>query len=248
MVEKPHVLHILNLLKDQYHHATSTADPTPARLPAYTTLHLAHSLRGIFYPSQFTYPLTARYLLQRPELDASDVPMLYATLYSAEEQWKRDRAWMVRFLGDGMVGREEWKVLRRRHTWDLVASSYQSTSDKAFRQGALKVRLFSPSPLPLWYSRTCVLIRNEQLLANITSKPYTLTQLVLKSSLLTWLETQLTEHDAKHPGEDLAYLKVMENVLVLADASKLSAATAGAWLLALGRCVAAILRRPCTCF
>lgn len=140
MVEKPHVLHILNLLKDQYRHSPSQL--TPDRLPTYTTLHLSHSLRGVFYPSQFTYPMSARYLLQRPELDVSDVPMLYATLYSADDQWKRDRAWMVRFLGDGMVGKAEWKVLRRRHTWDLVASQFQATADRAFRQGALKVRVF----------------------------------------------------------------------------------------------------------
>lgn len=138
MVEKPHVLHILNLLKDQYRRDASST--SLSRLPAYTTLHLSHSLRNIFYPSQFTYPMTARYLLQRPELDVSDVPMLYTTLYSADDQWKRDRAWMMRFLGDGMVGKEEWKVLRRRHTWDLVASQFQGTGDRAFRLGALKVR------------------------------------------------------------------------------------------------------------
>ena len=141
MVEKPHVLHILNLLKDQYRRDASST--SLSRLPAYTALHLSHSLRNIFYPSQFTYPMTARYLLQRPELDVSDVPMLYTTLYSADDQWKRDRAWMMRFLGDGMVGTEEWKVLRRRHTWDLVASQFQGTGDRAFRVGALKVRFHS---------------------------------------------------------------------------------------------------------
>ncbi|KAH8086640.1 ribosome 60S biogenesis N-terminal-domain-containing protein, partial [Cristinia sonorae] len=214
MVEKPHVIHILNLLKDQYR--PSTSSDAPDRLPTYTTLHLAHSLRGVFYPSQFTYPLTARHLLQRPELDTSDVPMLYATLYSSGDDWKRDRAWMVRFLGDGMVGRAEWKVLKRRHTWDLVASQFQGTTDRAFRQGAMK------------------------LLANITSKPFTIIQLVLKSSLLIWMEAQLEDLRA---GEELAWLKVLENIIVLADKPKLDAATNDEWYQALGRCILAVLKR-----
>ncbi|TCD60981.1 hypothetical protein EIP91_009189 [Steccherinum ochraceum] len=218
MVEQPHVLHILNLLKDQYRPSplpsSSTSEDHPDRLPTYTTLHLSHSLRGIFYPSQFTYPLTARYLLQRPELDTTDVPMLYGTLYSADDQWKRDRAWMVRFLADGMVGKREWKVLRRRHTWDLVASVVQGTGEKAVRQAALK------------------------LLANITSMPFTITQLVLKSSLVVWIETQL---ESLRPGEDIAWLKILENILVLADTGKLDAATNGEWRVAIGRCLAVIL-------
>ncbi|THH28288.1 hypothetical protein EUX98_g5899 [Antrodiella citrinella] len=219
MVENPHVLHILNLLKDLYPPSPPLSSTPPIRLPAYTTLHLSHSLRALFYPSQFTYPLTARHLLQRPALDVTDVPMLYATLYSAEEGWKRERAWMVRFLGDGMVGRREWGVLRRRHTWDLVASGFQGTGDRAFRQGALK------------------------LLANITSKPFTITQLVLKSSLLAWLEVQL--EDLKL-GEELAWLKVIENLIVLSDTGKLDAATNGEWKMTLGRCVLAILKQAAT--
>ena len=71
MQEKAHVLHILNLLKNTYE--KNSPEEHPLRLPAYATLHLAHALRGVFYPATFTYPLTARFLLQRPELDADDV-------------------------------------------------------------------------------------------------------------------------------------------------------------------------------
>ena len=140
MQERAHVLHILDLLKDAYEN--NSAEEHPSRLSAYATLHLAHALRGVFYPAMFTYPLTARFLLQRPELDAGDVPLLYSTLYSADEGWRRERAWMVRFLADGMVGRHEWRVLRRRHTWDLVASIFQSEErDLNLRRGVLEVGL-----------------------------------------------------------------------------------------------------------
>ena len=142
MQEKPHVLHILNLLKDLPSIAPSTDDEAP-RLPAYTTLLLAHAFRALFYPSNFIYPLTARFLLQRPTLDSTDVPMLFGMLYSASDDWKKERAWIVRFLADGMVSSEEWRVLKRRHTWDLLASLLQSEErDRALRRGVLEVRKY----------------------------------------------------------------------------------------------------------
>lgn len=141
MQEKAHVLHILELLKNVYSSETMLED-YPPRLAAYTTLHLAHALRGIFYPAAFTYPLTARFLLQRHGFDTTDVPLLYTTLYSAGDQWKKERTWIIRFLADGMVGIREWRVLKRRHTWDLVASLFQSeVHDQHLRRGALEVGL-----------------------------------------------------------------------------------------------------------
>jgi nucleolar pre-ribosomal-associated protein 1 len=112
----------------------------PHRLPSYTTLILMHALRGIFYPSNFIYPLTARFLLQRPELDTKDVPMLYGMLYSSSDDWKKERGWIIRFLSDGMMSTEDWRVLKRRHTWELLASLYQSSkSDVVLRQSILEV-------------------------------------------------------------------------------------------------------------
>jgi Nucleolar pre-ribosomal-associated protein 1 len=82
---------------------------------AITLIHYTHSLAclaGIFYPSNFIYPMTAHFLLQRPELDTSDVPMLYNMLYSSSDDWKRERGWIIRFLSDGMMSSEDWRVLK----------------------------------------------------------------------------------------------------------------------------------------
>lgn len=137
MQEKQHVLHIFNLLKDMV--LAAPWDEAP-RLPAFTTLLLAHALRGIFYPSNFSYPLTARFLLQRPTLDPSDVPMLFGMLYSSSDDWKKERAWIVRFLSDGIIGNEEWQIMKRRHTWDLLASLFQSEErDRMLRRSVLEV-------------------------------------------------------------------------------------------------------------
>jgi nucleolar pre-ribosomal-associated protein 1 len=120
------------------------AEP-PRQLPTYTTLLLMHALRAIFSPSNFIYPVTARFLLQRPTLDTTDVPMLFGMLYSSsDDNWKKERGWMIRFLADGMVGSEDWRVLKRRHTWDLLASLFQSTDaadDNALRLGVLEVNI-----------------------------------------------------------------------------------------------------------
>jgi len=139
MQEKPHVTYILDLLKDVL--PPPSGEP-PRRLPAYTTLILLHALRGIFYPSNLIYPLTARFLLQRPELDTKDVPMLYGMLYSSSDDWKKERGWIIRFLSDGMMSTEDWRVFKRRHTWDLLSSLFQSSEkDHALRNGIFDVRL-----------------------------------------------------------------------------------------------------------
>lgn len=139
MHETPQVLYVLRLLKNVMDPPANADDP-PRRLPTFTTLILLHALRGIFYPSNFIYPRTARFLLQRPELDVSDVPMLFGMLYSNSDDWKKERGWMLRILGDGMTSTDDWKVLKRRHTWDLVASLFQSSrNDTAVRAGILEV-------------------------------------------------------------------------------------------------------------
>ena len=131
------MLYILNILKDTIR--THSNEP-PHRLPSYTTLILMHALRGIFYPSNLMYPHTARFLLQRPELDMTDVPMLYGMLYSSSDDWKKERGWIIRFLSDGMMSTADWRVLKRRHTWELLASLYQSSeSDITVRQSILEV-------------------------------------------------------------------------------------------------------------
>lgn len=139
MQERPHVIYILSLLKDTL---DAPSDLPAKRLPSYSTLILLHALRAIFYPSNFIYPLTSSFLLQRPELDTHDIPMLYGMLYSSSDAWKKERGWIIRFLSDGMVSTNDWRVLKRRHTWDLLASLYQSSADdRALRNGILEVSI-----------------------------------------------------------------------------------------------------------
>ncbi|KIM48447.1 hypothetical protein M413DRAFT_16355 [Hebeloma cylindrosporum] len=215
--EKHHVQYILGLIKDLYPpFATPVPNSQyPRQLPTYTTLLLMHAFRAIFNPSNFLYPITARFLLQRPMLDTTDVPLLFGMLYSSsDENWKKERGWMVRFLADGMVSSEDWRVLKRRHTWDLLASLFQSadgSQDGALRMGILEV------------------------LANLTCNAQATASLVLKSALLPWIEMQLLHSNSKSEGVE--WIKILENILVIVDQSKVEASTSGDWRMIICRCI-----------
>ncbi|KAI5885092.1 uncharacterized protein SCHCODRAFT_02753782 [Schizophyllum commune H4-8] len=202
MQEKDHALYVLSLLKDALS-VFAWSDDAPKRLPTYTTLILAHALRAIFYPTNFIYPLTARFLLQRPLLDVDDVPMLYGMLYSSGDDWKKERGWILKFLADGMCGTDDWRVFKRRHTWDLLASMFQSAGkDKALRSGVLEV------------------------LANLTCVPQAVTSLIIKSGLLSWIEMQT--RDARDE-EAVVWVRILENCMTLADTGRVETATHGEW-------------------
>ncbi|KAG6849538.1 hypothetical protein H0H93_007626 [Arthromyces matolae] len=228
--ERPHILHILTVLKDVI---PPPSDDPPPRLPSYTTLLLSHALRGIFYPSNFIYPITARFLLQRPELDTHDVPMLYSMLYSSSDDCKKERGWIVRFLSDGMTSTDDWKVLKRRHTWDLLASLFQSCDgDRTFQASILEV-------CDALDQCRQELLTSRQVLANITCNVQAATSLVLKCGLLSWIEIQVVT--ASHGLNGVEWAKILDNITAIVDPGKLEAATAGEWRVAICRCLAALL-------
>ncbi|KAI0052681.1 hypothetical protein FA95DRAFT_1483272 [Auriscalpium vulgare] len=209
MHEKLHVIHILDLLRDA---VSKPASENPPRLPTFTTLLLAHALRGVFYPANSIYPLTARFLLQRPELDTTDIPMLYNMLYSDSEDWRKERTWQLKFLADAMLdaGEDEWRIFKRRHTWDLLASIWQSGDyDRSLRVGVLDI------------------------LQNLTAHRRIATSLVLKSGLLAWIEMALVPRE----DEMVRWLIILDNIVTVVDAPKLESATSGEWRASIGRAV-----------
>lgn len=143
--ERDHALYILDVLRRMLPPPSSTTgQPAVPRLPTYITLFLAHAMRCVFYPQNFQYPNIMRFMLQRPELDTKEVPLLYTSLYSSSDDWRRERSWVVRFLGDGMVNSSDWALFKRKHTWDLLATLFQqSENDGALRHLILQVRLVS---------------------------------------------------------------------------------------------------------
>lgn len=107
------------------------------RLAPLMTLFIAHALRAQAQPSNFLFPLSSRFLLQRPTLDVADVPLLYGMLYAAGDGARRERAWIVRLLRDGVRSNRDAAILSRRNTSSLLFSLFQSSLDAPFRRAVL---------------------------------------------------------------------------------------------------------------
>ncbi len=203
--EKDHLVMVLDLLRDALDAAAAiqddTASPSSAPfLPTTTTLFIAHSLRSVTTPASFIYPTISHFLLQRPELDVGDVPLLYNLLYTASDRYKQERMWILRFLRDvaRSGGRSDWKIFKRRRTWELLASMYDAcegaggagvSAERAVEEAAMRA---------LIEDTTCWLAKNADVAI----------ELVTRRGLLTWIWQQV----------------VKEGVVSVADHSSLSAA------------------------
>lgn len=120
-------------------HEGAEAMAKQPRLPSLTTLFIAHALRSLATPSSFLYPLSSRFLLQRPVLDIADVPLLYNSLYSSGDNARRERSWLLRLLRDGTRSAADIRILRRRHVPSLLATLVHASHDASFRRAALGV-------------------------------------------------------------------------------------------------------------
>ncbi|KEP52900.1 ribosome 60S biogenesis amino-terminal protein [Rhizoctonia solani 123E] len=215
--ERNQLIYTLELLRNLIPRPDSTPGHPIPRLPTYTTLLLSHALRDIFSPATPLYPLISRFLLQRPEFDPKDVPLLYTLLYSSSGEWRRERGWILRFLADGMRSTEDWRVLKRRHTWDLLASLFQaSPGDRMLRLSILEV------------------------LINASANKHAATSLILSSSVISWIHMQL---DHTLPGEALMYLKVLDNMAVVLDHEQVEKVTSGHWRDGIAEVIVKVL--PC---
>ncbi|WVR03656.1 hypothetical protein IAU60_000651 [Kwoniella sp. DSM 27419] len=215
--ERAQTLYTLRLLR----HAIPTAT---TRMPFFTTLFFAHTLRSIANPSHFLYPLTSRFLLQRPIFDVSDTPMLYSMLYASDEGWRRERSWMLRFLKDGLRSEADWRVVRRRKVWSLLATMFSSSLDPMFRRSVLQV------------------------MDSMVSIPAAARTLAIRDHLIVWLNMQWAHISVRHAesivqgtklqswerDEKAAILAIVEKVcvaLVPAEVERVSAGQEiGSWV------------------
>jgi nucleolar pre-ribosomal-associated protein 1 len=157
-------------------------------------------------------------------------------LYAAGQGSRRERRWMVRFLRDSVCSRavrislipkrkftdhlgcppQDWQICKRRHTFALLASLFQSSSDHNIH--------------PLI----------AQALAAITSVPEAAIHLVEKEGLVEWLE--MADVTVKR-AELLPYvLQILDNAvsaLIQRDMSKSSKlfATERRWHLPVLNCL-----------
>jgi nucleolar pre-ribosomal-associated protein 1 len=157
--------------------------------------------------------------------------MLYSMLYNSSDDWKKERGWIIRFLSDGMTSTEDWRVFKRRHTWEILSSMFQSSeTDYALRNGVLEACSF--------VCRSISLLNFAQVLTNLTRNSQATTSLILKSSLLTWIEMQLK---SVRDNEAIAWVKIMENIITVVEPAKLETSTGGEWRSAVCRTLLLLL-------
>ncbi|BGP34984.1 hypothetical protein JCM10296v2_006808 [Rhodotorula toruloides] len=142
-------------------------------IPSSIALFLAHCVSLIGSPESPLYPPFMRFLLQRSTMDVRDVPLFYSMLYSSNTDEyaaapREERAWMVRYLTEGLVRPQDWKIYRRRQVFELLASLFEaSRQDPPLRKLVLKF------------------------LVRATSIPTAARELLSRNGLLGWLSSQL---------------------------------------------------------
>ncbi|CEQ40970.1 SPOSA6832_02649, partial [Sporobolomyces salmonicolor] len=110
--------------------------PEGEPIPSTIALFLAHCVSLLGAPESPLYPPFTRFLLQRPVIDMRDVPMFYMMMYSSNSDEfaaapREERAWMVRYLTEGLVRTQDWKIYRRRQVFELLASLFQTSRQDA---------------------------------------------------------------------------------------------------------------------
>ncbi|TKY84642.1 hypothetical protein EX895_006544 [Sporisorium graminicola] len=244
--EKDHLIMVLDLLRDALDStatiqgtasATTTASDAPY-LPTTATLFIAHALRSVTTPASFIYPVISHFLLQRPELDVGDVPLLYNLLYTASDKYKQERMWMLRFLRDvaRSGGRSDWKVFKRRRTWELLASLYDACDGAGSVMASSERAVEEMSMQALIEDTTAWLVRNNDVAI----------ELVTRRGLLTWMWQQavregvvaIAEHHVSTidpPSTSILTLRsiwmlLLAQITSSIDLDRLDRATDSAWL------------------
>ncbi|KZS90936.1 hypothetical protein SISNIDRAFT_487949 [Sistotremastrum niveocremeum HHB9708] len=209
--EKDQVTYYLNMIKDAF----AAPSDTLVRQPTHIVLLMAHAIRAIFYPGNFLSPSIFKFLLQRPELDVEDVPMLLGMLYSSSDDSKKEKSWIIRFLKEGMKSTKDWTLLQRRRTVDMLCTVFEGSRDGALSAAIIEV------------------------FAAITSNASAATTLVLRSSFLVWIEMQM---ETISPGEELLWAQVLENISYSARGSILQRSSHDQWQFEINRCLRLLLR------
>jgi hypothetical protein len=115
----------------------SRSVPKPfARLPSVVCSFIAEACQVLLDPACDLYCAVNQFLLTRPFLDISDVPMFYDCFQSGKRNSVEMRRWLFKILIFGIQSDIDVSLLRRRHLVPLMMACYDSTIassiDRAF--------------------------------------------------------------------------------------------------------------------
>ncbi|KAI9620792.1 hypothetical protein H4Q26_013462 [Puccinia striiformis f. sp. tritici PST-130] len=89
-------------------------------------------------------------LLQRPVIDAKDVPMLYSLLYSSADAPSEGHIWLMQMLHDGLCTTIDWKIMNHRQTFEIFITLTQSSSHRIAPKLRHLLLKFKPSSKREW--------------------------------------------------------------------------------------------------
>ncbi|KND03819.1 uncharacterized protein SPPG_01275 [Spizellomyces punctatus DAOM BR117] len=161
------------------------------RVPAVVALFIAQGLMILLKPENEMYPLVNRFFLQRPIVDLEDVPMFYGLFYSASDNSRRERVWMLRLLSCGLKTAGDYRLYKRRHVVDILMGFFSSSmSDTMTRKLVLEV------------------------IVKATAIPSVISDMITQSGLLTFMHTVVTALDFRS-GNDIVLCipRVMRAIL-----------------------------------
>ncbi|KAF3935554.1 hypothetical protein ABW19_dt0202635 [Dactylella cylindrospora] len=95
-------------------------------IPTITALFLSRALSIVSNPSHPLYEKVMRWLQSRSLINLNEIPLLREFLRSEEEGYWKEVLWMLEALADGIKGRRDVEVLRKRGVWEEVMGLYTS--------------------------------------------------------------------------------------------------------------------------
>ncbi|XP_009696050.1 PREDICTED: nucleolar pre-ribosomal-associated protein 1-like [Cariama cristata] len=128
------------------------------------TLYIARVAQQILKPEEHMYIKVNRFLLSHQYLDLRKVPGFFQLFYSFDFEYKTEREWILRFLGEGLRDKYCYELYDYQRIFQVILS-------------------FFNSPLCDEGSQSCILeiLQNA---AHVTRAAY---ELIQDHSLLTWI-------------------------------------------------------------
>ena len=100
-----------------------------AQISPLLTVFVAEALPILLRPGHAVYPQINNFLLARPCLDLTDVPMYYSTFNSGRPTARAERIWILKILTRGLQSDSDVKLCARRHCFTATMAVLKSEQD-----------------------------------------------------------------------------------------------------------------------
>ena len=110
------------------------------QLPGMVCAFICEGINILRRVNHCVYPLINKFLLSRPFLDLTDVPMYYTLFSSGTPTYRIERMWILKTLCFGERSQYDLKLFSRRHVYSMLIALFDSpASDHVTRPVILKI-------------------------------------------------------------------------------------------------------------